>query len=265
MGENMESKKTLGGAFRALVVSLFMIATFVVLLIAGSYVMAVLYGLGFFVSESSKLVYLLLFQLLLYLFVFLLFRVFVYAEKPVPLRTNRPALFYVELAVLGYLMSALTYSLFAYIEWSPSESEEVLEQIFRQYPWFAYLSALVMAPICEELFFRHFIFNTLRKHLRPLWTIFFSALLFGLFHMNLGQFIFTPLLGLVLGAVYEKSRNIKHCILIHFVFNFVSLTGLVSTPHLFLIVPLTLAFFVFVMKRNVFYALNESEESVDEA
>lgn len=256
----MESKKTLGGAFRALVVSLFMVATFVFFLIAGSYVMGVLGRLDFFSSESFKLIYLLVFQLLLYLFVFFLFRVFVYAEKPAALRTNRPTLFYIQLAVLAYLMTTLTYSLFVYIEWPPSESEEVLEQIFRQYPWFAYLSALVMAPICEELFFRHFIFNTLRKHMGPFWTIFFSALLFGLFHMNLRQFIFTPLLGIVLGAVYEKSRNLKHCVFIHFVFNLVSLTGWVLTPHLFLIVPLTVAFFVFMMKSHTFYSLEDDGE-----
>ena len=56
----------------------------------------------------------------------------------------------------------------------------------------------VAAPILEEMLFRGIILKYLLKKYRPLTAIIISSLVFGLFHMNIWQFVGAGLLGLLL-------------------------------------------------------------------
>ena len=75
-------------------------------------------------------------------------------------------------------------------------------------------------PILEELLMRTAIFGLmLRGGVKPWVAIVISALVFGLMHMNLAQFVFASIGGLMLGFVYYKTNNIFSVMIIHIIQN----------------------------------------------
>lgn len=84
----------------------------------------------------------------------------------------------------------------------------------------AFLAVVILAPIAEELLFRGIIFRMLTKHWSEVAAIVVSALLFGLYHMNLLQAIYVLPIGLLLGYIAYKCKSVLPCILIHMVNNF---------------------------------------------
>lgn len=85
--------------------------------------------------------------------------------------------------------------------------------------WLIILIIVVIGPIVEELICRKFMIDRLSvfgDHI----AIIFSAVAFGMLHANLYQFFYAALLGLVLGYVYTKTRNVKYTIIMHMAFNF---------------------------------------------
>lgn len=85
--------------------------------------------------------------------------------------------------------------------------------------------ALVPA-IFEELFFRKWILNSSRRY-GNLFAVLFSALLFGLYHMNIGQSIFAFLLGVLFGVIVIKTGTIKYTVLLHFLNNCYACLGMI--------------------------------------
>jgi membrane protease YdiL (CAAX protease family) len=81
------------------------------------------------------------------------------------------------------------------------------------------LSVVILGPLCEEIVFRGIIYRRARLYtgVRPGAVI--SSLLFGLYHGNMIQFIYAFFLGLLLCAIYEKSKNLKVCIAAHAALN----------------------------------------------
>ena len=85
--------------------------------------------------------------------------------------------------------------------------------------------ALVPA-IFEELFFRKWILNSSKKYGKT-FAVLFSALLFGMYHMNVNQGIFAMLLGIVLGVIAIKTGTIKYTVLLHFLNNGYACLGMI--------------------------------------
>jgi membrane protease YdiL (CAAX protease family) len=78
----------------------------------------------------------------------------------------------------------------------------------------------VAGPILEELLMRTAILGLmLRGGVKPWVAIVISALVFGLMHMNLAQFVFASIGGLMLGFVYYKTNNIFSVMIIHIIQN----------------------------------------------
>lgn len=85
--------------------------------------------------------------------------------------------------------------------------------------WGAFMKVVVIAPIVEELIFRGVIMHGLMRNYRAGTAIFYSGLLFALFHLNPWQFPATFVLGLLLGWLMIRSRNILLCIAGHAINN----------------------------------------------
>lgn len=115
-----------------------------------------------------------------------------------------------------------------------SDLEPVAEFIKEQGP--GRIAALsVPLAIAEEIFFRGFLQGILfksisRAFVRPMsrWavTIVPPATLFGLCHLGYGsvvQIVATFILGLILGAIYQKRENIACPVMIHLFFNWVNI------------------------------------------
>lgn len=79
----------------------------------------------------------------------------------------------------------------------------------------------IFVPIVEELVFRGLVFRVLRKWIPFVWAMVLSAVLFGIYHGNLVQFVYASLCGLLLGYVYEVYGMIFAPILAHMVMNLV--------------------------------------------
>ncbi|WP_238586888.1 CPBP family intramembrane glutamic endopeptidase [Chryseobacterium sp. Leaf405] len=78
------------------------------------------------------------------------------------------------------------------------------------------ITAVIMAPIFEEIIFRGIIQKGLmNKGVEPWKAILFSSLLFGLIHGNPWQFVGATLLGGVLGLVYYKTKSLLLPMLLH--------------------------------------------------
>jgi membrane protease YdiL (CAAX protease family) len=83
----------------------------------------------------------------------------------------------------------------------------------------AILKVVIIAPVIEELIFRGVIMHGLMRNYSKFTAIFVSALLFALFHLNPWQFPATFILGILLGIVMLRTRNIYLCILGHAINN----------------------------------------------
>ena len=83
----------------------------------------------------------------------------------------------------------------------------------------AILKVVIMAPVIEELIFRGVIMHGLMRNYSKFTAVFVSALMFALFHLNPWQFPATFILGIVLGILMLRTRNIYLCILGHAINN----------------------------------------------
>lgn len=84
------------------------------------------------------------------------------------------------------------------------------------------VSAVIAAPILEELLFRGMIYARLRDLCGAKWAIVISAAFFGIFHGNLVQFVYAFIIGLMLAYVYEKLKTIWAPIVFHVGANLIS-------------------------------------------
>ncbi len=85
--------------------------------------------------------------------------------------------------------------------------------------WGGIVRIVIIAPVVEELIFRGAIMTGFSHNYKPFWAIFFSALLFALFHLNPWQFPATFLLGLILGWVRIRTGSVLACIGGHAIHN----------------------------------------------
>jgi membrane protease YdiL (CAAX protease family) len=89
-------------------------------------------------------------------------------------------------------------------------------------------SIVITAPICEEFFFRGFVFAGLRRSMRMPFAALLSGFLFSLAHADIGLVLPFTLIGAILAIVYERSGSLWANIGVHFWFNLVSFIVLVS-------------------------------------
>ena len=78
---------------------------------------------------------------------------------------------------------------------------------------------VILAPIVEEIVFRGLTYRRIREKLGVTAAIILTSLMFGLYHMNMVQFIYATLLGLLLAYYVEKSNSLVPCILAHMAAN----------------------------------------------
>jgi len=90
------------------------------------------------------------------------------------------------------------------------------------------LVIVILAPVLEEYLFRKQLVDRLAPYGEKT-AILFSGITFGLFHMNLYQFFYACLLGMLFAFVYVRTRKLYYSIGLHMVIN---LLGSVVAPAL---------------------------------
>lgn len=84
------------------------------------------------------------------------------------------------------------------------------------------LSVVVFGPIAEELLFRGIIHNSIKKVCNPYVAIVLSGLMFGIWHGEFVQTVYTTFFGIALAVVYEYSGSLWVPIGMHILNNFTS-------------------------------------------
>jgi membrane protease YdiL (CAAX protease family) len=83
----------------------------------------------------------------------------------------------------------------------------------------AFVIALIIAPLTEELFFRGFMLQTISKIISPIWGIILTALIFAAVHFEFQSIAPLIILSLVLNILYVKTRSIWPGIVFHILNN----------------------------------------------
>lgn len=95
----------------------------------------------------------------------------------------------------------------------------ISEMIGASNPWMLILFVVIIGPVIEEIIFRRIIIDRTvgfgEKN-----AIILSAIMFGLFHMNLFQFFYATALGLIFGYMYVKTGKLRYTIILHMIINF---------------------------------------------
>jgi len=81
------------------------------------------------------------------------------------------------------------------------------------------LAAVFVAPFCEEIFFRGFVFPGLSEAMPVGWAIVSSSLLFALAHADLGSFAVLFIIGLALAFLRWRTKSLWPSIFLHFLNN----------------------------------------------
>ncbi len=85
------------------------------------------------------------------------------------------------------------------------------------------LTMVIVAPLVEEIVFRGLAYRRMKRYCKPWIAAIISALLFGLYHMNVVQGVYAFFLGLLLIVVYEKFKSLWAPILFHAAANMFSI------------------------------------------
>lgn len=89
-----------------------------------------------------------------------------------------------------------------------------------------FFTAAVAAPVFEETLFRGFLLPSLTRYF-PVWgAIAASSLVFALAHLSLSEVLPLSVLGIILGIVYTRSRGLLSSMLLHSLWNSITMVGL---------------------------------------
>lgn len=126
------------------------------------------------------------------------------------------ALVIVVTLAAGVVSDGITNYLPEMPEWLKTALESMTQGVF----WVNFICVAIFAPIFEEWLCRGMVLRgLLNRGVKPFWAILFSAVFFGLIHMNIWQMIPAILLGVIFGYVYWKTRSLKLTMLMHFTNN----------------------------------------------
>lgn len=83
--------------------------------------------------------------------------------------------------------------------------------------------AAIVGPVMEEIFFRGFMYNAVKKHLGIFWGILITSSVFSFLHAHIIGFMPILILGIVLAYLYEKTGSLIPSITVHITHNLMSL------------------------------------------
>lgn len=120
--------------------------------------------------------------------------------------------------IIGGLLCALSVSILTDDIDSP-ESLQRMSLAMSHNTW-GVVMLVVIGPITEELLFREAIAGEmLRRGVHPRMAVLLSSLAFGIVHFNVAQCLYALPLGIILGIIYCKCRNIILTSLLHILNN----------------------------------------------
>jgi membrane protease YdiL (CAAX protease family) len=153
------------------------------------------------------------------------------------LRAFRPAqaLGAFALGVLAILAASYLYSAIAQALHVPVQTN--VDQLLARAgsaPWTTLatlLVAVIVAPICEEIFFRGYFFQGLRLRLSVWLSVVLSAVIFGIAHGDPGSLVLLIVIGLLLAIIRWRTRSLWPCMALHIFNNFLGALIIFQALH----------------------------------
>lgn len=106
-----------------------------------------------------------------------------------------------------------------------SDKYEAVHNIQYSVPfWMGIILYGIVSPAVEEIVFRGVLYNRIKRFYSTLWSVIFSALLFGIFHGNLPQCIYGTLMGALMAVCYERSKCFGAPVAFHMAANILAFT-----------------------------------------
>ena len=114
---------------------------------------------------------------------------------------------YAAIAALSGLLLNIAINHSGLMELFPAYATD-FEPVLERYDLYTgILIFVIIAPLAEEAVFRLFLFNFLEKKLGFMPSAVISSLVFGIYHMNVIQFIYAFLMGLLFAYFYHKDHR----------------------------------------------------------
>jgi membrane protease YdiL (CAAX protease family) len=145
---------------------------------------------------------------------------------------GRNAIFWALAAFGGALVVSLAYSglVAAFdIDWLRTSCAEQIPREVRETRALlalASLAVIAFAPVCEELFFRGFVFPGISNRWGLVAGIIASGVIFSAVHLLPKSFVPIAGVGMVFAYAYYRSRNIFTTMLAHIAFNTLSIAAI---------------------------------------
>jgi membrane protease YdiL (CAAX protease family) len=92
------------------------------------------------------------------------------------------------------------------------------------------VTAILIAPISEELIFRGYIFGVLRRYAGPWWAMIISASIFAAIHAHIPSLAGLFVLAVTLTLVYQSTGSLWTPMLMHALFNAVTVILTLAWP-----------------------------------
>ena len=137
----------------------------------------------------------------------------------IPIRKVKIATVFLTV-LLSFLIMPLLYFLNVV---SQLVNENVALDLFLQTedvsPLFLFFVIALLGPFCEEVVFRGILYHGFCRSGRIIASILWTALLFGLFHMNLNQLGYAFLIGVASALLVEGTGSLIPSLILHVVIN----------------------------------------------
>lgn len=143
--------------------------------------------------------------------------------KAMPYRKIKPLDAFLSL-LLGYMLIPLVLLINAVSMMFSTNHMNSTISTLTEYPFIIQIILIALMPaLVEELIFRGFFYHSYRKN-GILGAALVSGIVFGIMHMNINQFCYATVLGIIFALIVEATGNMWGSVLAHFAINTYSIT-----------------------------------------
>ncbi|MGH2506888.1 MAG: CPBP family glutamic-type intramembrane protease [Ktedonobacteraceae bacterium] len=146
----------------------------------------------------------------------------------------RTLLWVIGLMVLVFAFDELYSYVITALQLHIMTNDQVVLQQSKVAPLTTYavlLGSIIIAPICEELFFRGFVLPGLLHEMAPTWAVLVSAALFAIAHADLSSFLPLFVIGIALGILRLRSGSTWAGISLHMLNNTLASVLIILAMH----------------------------------
>lgn len=121
-------------------------------------------------------------------------------------------------ALIGLFILLMAQSL---IREAPSENQHLINEMLKKTPWLTAYTAVIIAPIIEELIFRGLFYNYFFIKLGQRWVLVVGIIVNGLLFASIHTSLWSPsawiyfFMGVLFASMYVKTRDLRFSIGLH--------------------------------------------------